>query len=72
MANQLTTLDRYQQLVSSHSERFDPLVQQLYQRVEAELQQMRQQESGLVQAQMAALNELQAAMAVDIPGSSRV
>jgi hypothetical protein len=66
MTNRLTVLDRYQQLVSSHSEQFEPQVQQLYQRVETELQQMRQQESQLVQAQSEALNELQAAMAVDI------
>ncbi len=58
MTDELTVFDRYQQLALSHSEQFDPLVRQLHQRVEAELCQMRQQESGLVQAQAEALDLL--------------
>jgi hypothetical protein len=66
MTDQLTVLDLYQQLVHTHSDEFDPLVQQLHQQVEAELRQMRQQESSLVQAQTEVLKELLAAMAIDI------
>jgi hypothetical protein len=66
MTDPLTVLDRYQQLVNTHSEQFDPLVQQLYQLVEAELREIRQQESSLVQTQTEVLKALQAEMAIDI------
>jgi hypothetical protein len=66
MTKESSLLDRYQQLVTSHREQFEPSLIRLRQFVEAELGQLRQQEADLVQSQVDVLQALQVAIATDV------
>jgi hypothetical protein len=65
MTNGITLLDRYHQLVQSHSAEFEPQIHQLEQQVQTEITRLREQEAVLVESQTSALADLKLAIETD-------
>ena len=65
MTNGIALLDRYHQLIQSHSAEFEPQIHQLEQQVQTEIERLREQESILVENQSAVLADLKQAIETD-------
>ena len=65
MTNGIALLDRYHQLIQSHSAEFEPQIHQLEQQVHTEITRLREQESGLVEKQSSVLADLKEAIETD-------
>ena len=65
MTNGIALLDRYHQLIQSHSAEFEPQIHQLEQQVHTEIARLREQEAVLVENQVSALAELKQAIETD-------
>ena len=65
MTNGIALLDRYHQLVQSHSAEFEPQIHQLEQQVHIEITRLREQEAVLVENQTSALADLKLAIETD-------
>jgi hypothetical protein len=65
MTNGITLLDRYHQLVQSHSAEFEPQIHQLEQQVHTEIARLREQEAVLVENQSSVLADLKEAIETD-------
>ena len=65
MTNGIALLDRYHQLIQSHSAEFEPQIHQLEQQVHTEIARLREQDAVLVENQVSALADLKQAIEAD-------